>query len=268
MDDKTDLLVRLRERLPRLDEGELLELGRRTFEEMEQRVGERLSAGLTDAQLDEFEKIIDGGDHDAAHKWLVTTRPDYRDVVAQELDRIVDEVVETVTSGEGPEEESGEPDAAPAAEAVESVRTDPDRKRAQPATPEDDSAIRIRDWKELKHHLHSRLVCRLRGDDMLTTLISLPQGRSQLVYVRAVNDTWAEASSGIGRSLDSDAISTALSALTDWIGIGAASAEDLLVARHGLQYEGLTVASALRGVFAVAQAADEAEQAATGGDDF
>jgi hypothetical protein len=101
------------------------------YEELELRVGTKLSDGLSDAQLEEFEKIIDKnqdvinnwvGVHVpeyqndeifkrmqqalrldpadpnliaeyVATKWLEVNRPDYRDVVKQVLDELKNEIV-------------------------------------------------------------------------------------------------------------------------------------------------------------------------------
>jgi len=101
-----------------------------TYDELELRVGTRLSDGMTDAQLEEFESIIDRKDdvitswlaqhvpdyHNdqsfgriqqatgldindpglraeyTATKWLEVNRPDYRDVVASVLDELKKEI--------------------------------------------------------------------------------------------------------------------------------------------------------------------------------
>ena len=101
------------------------------YEELELRVGTKLSDGLSDRQLDEFEGIIDrkeeavdrwlsthtpnyqadevfvrlqqstglGADDArlkaefAATKWLEVNRPDYRDVVAVVLDELKQEII-------------------------------------------------------------------------------------------------------------------------------------------------------------------------------
>lgn len=101
------------------------------YEELELRVGTKLSDGLSDAQLEEFEKIIDRDQATidgwlAAHvqdyandpifqrmqqalkldpadptlkaeyvatKWLEVNRPDYRDVVKQVLDELKTEIM-------------------------------------------------------------------------------------------------------------------------------------------------------------------------------
>ncbi|OYW85768.1 hypothetical protein B7Z17_01720 [Candidatus Saccharibacteria bacterium 32-49-10] len=100
------------------------------YDQLEYRVGVRLSEGMSDAQLEEFESIIDGkaevidawiaqyapdmqndelygkivatsgipaGDPKvaaeyAATKWLEVNRPDYRDVVAATLEELKQEI--------------------------------------------------------------------------------------------------------------------------------------------------------------------------------
>jgi hypothetical protein len=99
------------------------------YNELELRVGSRLSEGMSDAQLEEFESIIDHNndaitawiaahapdylndevygrmrqalsdatdtqvrDEYAATKWLEINRPDYRDVVARTLDELKQEI--------------------------------------------------------------------------------------------------------------------------------------------------------------------------------
>ena len=101
------------------------------YSELELRVGERLSQGMSDAQLDEFANIIDKvpgavdeflgkhapqyqqepmfqrlvqatgvavddprlKDEFAATKWLEVNRPDYRDVVAAVMEELKKEIV-------------------------------------------------------------------------------------------------------------------------------------------------------------------------------
>lgn len=101
------------------------------YDELELRVGTRLSDGMTDAQLEEFESIIDHKDEVittwiatnapqyqteevfvkmqqatglapddvrlrdeyAATKWLEVNRPDYRDVVAATLEELKKEII-------------------------------------------------------------------------------------------------------------------------------------------------------------------------------
>jgi hypothetical protein len=47
-------------------------------EELEVRIGERISKGLTDSQLQEFDNLL--GTEEAT-KWLERNRPDYREIV-------------------------------------------------------------------------------------------------------------------------------------------------------------------------------------------
>ena len=49
-------------------------------EELEVRIGERISKGLTEAQLQEFDSLL--GTEEAA-AWLEKNRPDYREIVNQ-----------------------------------------------------------------------------------------------------------------------------------------------------------------------------------------
>jgi succinate dehydrogenase flavin-adding protein (antitoxin of CptAB toxin-antitoxin module) len=101
------------------------------YDQLEQRVGVKLSEGMSDAQLEEFEAIIDRKDdvvkpwlesyapqyqsdelfgklqqatklpadspalraEYAATKWLEVNRPDYRDVVAATLESLKQEII-------------------------------------------------------------------------------------------------------------------------------------------------------------------------------
>src|SRR5262245_33777251 len=63
------------------------------YEELELRVGVRLSEGMSDDQLAQFEKLIDANDEAGALKWLETNRPDYKQVVAEELEKLKQEVL-------------------------------------------------------------------------------------------------------------------------------------------------------------------------------
>ena len=48
------------------------------FAELELRVGRRLSEGLSDAALDEFERLVDG-DEEYCRNWLRQHEPEYQD---------------------------------------------------------------------------------------------------------------------------------------------------------------------------------------------
>lgn len=56
------------------------------------RVGTRLSEGMSDDLLAEFEKLIEARDEAGALAWLEQHRPDYKTVVGEELERLKKEV--------------------------------------------------------------------------------------------------------------------------------------------------------------------------------
>ena len=62
------------------------------YETLELRVGMKLAEQMTDAQLDEFEAFIDNNDEAGALKWLETNFPHYKEVVAQELEKLKSEI--------------------------------------------------------------------------------------------------------------------------------------------------------------------------------
>ncbi len=62
------------------------------YETLELRVGMKLAEQMTNEQLDEFEGYIDRQDEAGALKWLETNFPNYKDVVAQELEALKTEV--------------------------------------------------------------------------------------------------------------------------------------------------------------------------------
>jgi hypothetical protein len=51
-----------------------------------------LAKQMTDAQLNEFEEFINRNDEAGALKWLETNFPNYKDVVAQEFEKLKAEV--------------------------------------------------------------------------------------------------------------------------------------------------------------------------------
>lgn len=60
-------------------------------EELEIRIGERISRGLTETQLLEFDKITDQVE---AARWLEINRPDYREIVTRTIAEMKDEIRE------------------------------------------------------------------------------------------------------------------------------------------------------------------------------
>jgi hypothetical protein len=62
------------------------------YETLELRVGMRLAEQMSDEQLDEFEGFIDRNDEPGALHWLETNFPDYKKVVAEELEKLKGEI--------------------------------------------------------------------------------------------------------------------------------------------------------------------------------
>lgn len=62
------------------------------YETLEMRVGMKLAEQMTNEQLDEFEGYIDRNDEPGALKWLETNFPNYKDVVAEQLEKLKGEV--------------------------------------------------------------------------------------------------------------------------------------------------------------------------------
>lgn len=62
------------------------------YETLEMRVGMKLAEQMTNEQLDEFEGFIDRNDEAGALKWLETNFPNYKQVVADELEALKSEI--------------------------------------------------------------------------------------------------------------------------------------------------------------------------------
>ncbi|MBR3248416.1 hypothetical protein IKF89_00050 [Candidatus Saccharibacteria bacterium] len=58
-------------------------------EELEVRIGERISKGLTEVQLNEFDMITDQAE---ATKWLEKNRPDFREIVTRTINEMKAEI--------------------------------------------------------------------------------------------------------------------------------------------------------------------------------
>ena|SRR3989344_1405242 len=62
------------------------------YETLEMRVGMKLAEQMSNEQLDEFEAFIDRNDEAGAIKWLETNFPNYKQVVADELEALKSEI--------------------------------------------------------------------------------------------------------------------------------------------------------------------------------
>jgi predicted RNA-binding Zn ribbon-like protein len=62
------------------------------YETLEMRVGMKLAEQMSNEQLDEFESYIDRNDEAGALKWLESNFPNYKKVVADELEKLKAEI--------------------------------------------------------------------------------------------------------------------------------------------------------------------------------
>ncbi len=62
------------------------------YETLEMRVGVRLAEQMSDQQLTEFEAFINVNDEAGALRWLETTFPSYKQVVADEFEKLKAEI--------------------------------------------------------------------------------------------------------------------------------------------------------------------------------
>jgi hypothetical protein len=71
-----------------LPEEEKKKLFETFVETLELNVGTVLSTQMTEDQLGDFMKLIDSGQQEQAKQWLETNTPNYKQVVADELDKL------------------------------------------------------------------------------------------------------------------------------------------------------------------------------------
>ncbi len=62
------------------------------YETLEMRVGMRLADQMSNEQLDEFETFYNAKDDAGAFKWLETNFPNYKDIVAEEFQKLKSEI--------------------------------------------------------------------------------------------------------------------------------------------------------------------------------
>jgi hypothetical protein len=78
--------------LAALPDEEKKALEKHIYETLEMRVGMRLADQMTNEQLDEFETYFNARDDAGAFRWLETNFPNYKDIVADEFDKLKAEV--------------------------------------------------------------------------------------------------------------------------------------------------------------------------------
>lgn len=63
------------------------------YSELELRVGTALATNLTDDQLGEFERLVQGNNQEKVFEWLEANCPNYKDVVAVEMEKLRQEIL-------------------------------------------------------------------------------------------------------------------------------------------------------------------------------
>lgn len=88
------------EEIGRLSEEDAHGLVARVYSELEVRVGARLCAALSDAEIEEFGDIIDDPESGeiASAVWLAAHCPNYREVVDNTMAEVIEETVEVVAA--------------------------------------------------------------------------------------------------------------------------------------------------------------------------
>jgi hypothetical protein len=80
--------------LRRRQEEERKALQKHIYETLEMNVGMRLADQMTNEQLDEFEQYFNARDDAGAFRWLETNFPNYKDIVADEFEKLKGEVAQ------------------------------------------------------------------------------------------------------------------------------------------------------------------------------
>lgn len=81
--------------LANLPPAEKTSLLKHIYETLEMRVGMRLADQMSNAQLDEFERFFNAQDDAGAFHWLETNFPNYKDIVAEEYQKLKAEIAQS-----------------------------------------------------------------------------------------------------------------------------------------------------------------------------
>lgn len=130
-----------------LPEQERKALLRQMYDTLELRVGMTIAEQMTEEQLDEFEAFMDAKDQQGALRWLETNFPDYKKVVANEMEKLKNEVARdaeqiksSVGGGQAPAPQQTappqQPPAAPSADAAHGQQQAPAAPPPQSMPPQ------------------------------------------------------------------------------------------------------------------------------------
>lgn len=102
------------------------------YETLEMRVGVRLAEQMSDQQLTEFESFINANDEAGALRWLETTFPSYKQVVADEFEKLKSEISQVAPQIVA---ESGQGSQGQATAAPQEPQQQPQQPPQQPPYP-------------------------------------------------------------------------------------------------------------------------------------
>ncbi len=108
------------------------------YETLEMRVGMKLAEKMSNEQLDEFESYIKQKDEAGALKWLESNFPDYKQVVAQELEKLKGEIAQVApqivsqfaVAGQGQQQQTVQQQSAPP---IQTQSADPNQMTQTPS---------------------------------------------------------------------------------------------------------------------------------------
>jgi hypothetical protein len=124
--------------LAALPEEEKKALEKHIYETLEMRVGMRLADQMTNEQLDEFETYFNARDDAGAFRWLETNFPNYKDIVADEFDKLKGEVASQapaiLAASQQQAAEAPQPQTAPDG-TPQQPQMPPQQQPAQPQAP-------------------------------------------------------------------------------------------------------------------------------------
>jgi hypothetical protein len=122
--------------LAALPEEEKKALEKHIYETLEMRVGMRLADQMTNEQLDEFETYFNARDDAGAFHWLETNFPNYKDIVAEEFEKLKGEVASQASAilAASQQQATDMPQAAP--EGIAQPQMPPQQQPMPPQPPQ------------------------------------------------------------------------------------------------------------------------------------
>lgn len=105
------------------------------YETLEMRVGMRLAEQMSNEQLDEFEGYINRQDEAGALKWLESNFPNYKQVVAEELEKLKGEIKQVAPQIVAQAQAAAQSQPQPAPQPTMPAQNAPQQPMTQPQQP-------------------------------------------------------------------------------------------------------------------------------------